>query len=168
MSVTATKRNDRLLLLEIRDNFNTFEPPLDLSQDGNIDDTDKELFRQAADLNVDGAVNGQDTAYFLNELLGSAPGPAAIDLLEQYEDIRDPDQYIQDRLYSLRGYGSQDQADQFWVEPEVAELRSRNIITLISSNNNGYTNALPNPACTPSKWTRSLRSRGSSAAMLMP
>jgi len=138
--------SDISMFIDIRDNFADFIPPEDLNKDGNYNDDDKLMYKDAADFDRDGDVDKADTQY-LSQNLWHNPGPSYVDIVGQYDSVRKPYKYVQDRLYLERGAGNQWRARHRSFDQEFKKLREKGVVSIFSAANDGYTNGLPLPAC---------------------
>jgi len=130
--------------------FDNFTPPIDINKDGAIDELDKEIFYKAADTNWDGVVDKKDRKYMREKNWYRSPGMTNKDILPQYEEYRNPDKYLQDRLYLQdKSLVRQSAARHSSFADEFDGMRKAGIVPVIPSGSDGYTNGLLWPACEP-------------------
>jgi hypothetical protein len=142
-----TDWDDVKIFNDIRFNFDTFEPPLDLNNDGKKDQIDAEMFRKAADFNANGIIGWWDVEHMAQRRMGRPPGPAAKDINPLYDDVRKPYKYVQDRLHSRGWIQGQNNSRYEDFSHEFAGLRANGILPVVGTGNHGYTNGVRYPAC---------------------
>ena len=140
--------DDYVVFFDILTNFDSFEASFDINNDNVIDAADTEMLKAAADFDSNGAVDKKDRRRMLRRFRKNMPATSNIDLLPEFDAVRDPDKYLQDRYY-VDGFSftRQNLAARASFEAEFKRLRAAGILPLISTSDDGFANGVQWPAC---------------------
>lgn len=125
----------------------SYASPADLNGDNLVNSGDTKLLNDAADLNGDGSITSADRDYMQTQLWGKPLQPTAAQNSSQYNNLRDPDRYLQDRFHDLGRINAQSSAKYYSYDEEFKKLRAAGVLPVVGTGNDGYTNAAIWPAC---------------------